>query len=320
LKKSSNNEVFDHIRIDFLKEIDGEDFRARNAEHFKGVPTKLDTSVEKLRQKFKWLKMEWANHTQRAKNGSGLEPDKEPHWYQILDPVFSETHKPLNLVSKAADTSFVGDVSSEEDDDDLDNPSNSINSSSLDREIMAEDEDEKQDSSPESPATGSEIPPPPKKKSKFVAPAHKKAEKIKSTAHGLSAIARGIQASIIAQDKRFERQLKENSEKEKRLLEFRAVEAEKDRKHEERMAQLLLSMRSTQQAATAYPTWGGMGPSSSFVSPSQHQRSWGGQHGTYGSPPSSTHAHQPVHGSYTPPLSNPYEPVTSEPDEFLTVT
>ena len=41
----------------------------------------------------------------------------------------------------------------------------------------------------------------------------------------MSAIARGVNASITAQDKRFERQLKESAERERRLLEFRASEA-----------------------------------------------------------------------------------------------
>ena len=52
-----------------------------------------------------WLKTEWGKHTRRAKNGSGLEPEEEPRWFQILNPVFAETHQPLNLVSSAAETS-----------------------------------------------------------------------------------------------------------------------------------------------------------------------------------------------------------------------
>ena len=47
--------------------------------------------------------------------------------------------------------------------------------------------------------------PPLRKKSKIAKPPNKKSEKLKSTTHGLSAIARGINASIAAQDKRFER-------------------------------------------------------------------------------------------------------------------
>ena len=42
--------------------------------------------------------------------------------------------------------------------------------------------------------------PPLQKKSKIVKPPHKKLEKVKSTTHGLSAIARGINSSITAQE------------------------------------------------------------------------------------------------------------------------
>ena len=49
---------------------------------------------------------------------------------------------------------------------------------------------------------------------KIVKPPRKKSEKIQSMTHGLSAIARGINASTAAQDKRSEHQLKENVEKE----------------------------------------------------------------------------------------------------------
>ena len=73
-----------------------------------------------------------------------------------------------------------------------------------------------------------EVDEPKPKKLKTVQPPHKKSEKIKSTKHGLSAIARGINTSIAAQDRRFERQLQENAERERRVLEFRAEEAEKE--------------------------------------------------------------------------------------------
>ena len=105
--------------------METEDFQSRNNDYFKSTPTKLDISIEKLRQNYKWFKTEWANKTNRAKNGSGLDPEKELHWYQILNPVFAETHKPLNLVSIAAETSFVkenfsGSFLQEHDNDDDD--------------------------------------------------------------------------------------------------------------------------------------------------------------------------------------------------------
>lgn len=82
LKKLANNEVFEHIQKLFQAELDKDDFKEKNSELLKNLkePTKLNTSIEKLRQKYKWLKTEWTNKTNRAKNGSGLEPDQEPRW------------------------------------------------------------------------------------------------------------------------------------------------------------------------------------------------------------------------------------------------
>ena len=56
-------------------------------------------------------------------DGSRLDSQKEPHSYQVLNPFFAETHKPLNLVSSAAETLFVNekyfsDSSLEEHDND----------------------------------------------------------------------------------------------------------------------------------------------------------------------------------------------------------
>ena len=181
----------------------------------------MDISIEKLRQNYKWFKTEWANKTNRAKNGSGLDPEKELHWYQILYPVFAETHKPLNLVSSAT----------ENDDDDESKPASFSRSDGSDLNDLDAEDKQADDDAPRGihQNVRQADKPPLRKKSKIAKPPHKKSEKIKSTTHGLSAIARGTNASIAAQDNRFERHLKENAERERRLLEFRASEAEKDR-------------------------------------------------------------------------------------------
>ena len=223
LKKSANNEVFEHIQRLFNAELDSEEFLERN-----GNLSKLDTSVNKLRIKYKWLKQEWAAKTRRAKNGYGLEPDQEPQWYKVLNPVFAETHRPLNLVSSAMDTSF-------------------LNNPALSDDSMNEDDLENSDTE-NSTDTGNE---PARKKTKIVVAPHKKHQQIRSNKQGLSAIARGLNAAIVAQDKRFDRQFKANDEREKRLLEFRVKEAEKEREHEYRMAQLFATMKT--QSALPYP-------------------------------------------------------------------
>ena len=97
--------------------------------------------------------------------------------------------------------------------------------------------------------------------------------------HSLSAIARGINVSIAAQDKRFERQLKEDAERKRKLLDFQASEAEKDHQHDARMAVLLMSLKSShlppqyRQSSSMQPfsTWGGLHVSQlNSVMPSHH--------------------------------------------------
>ena len=104
--------------------METEDFQSRNNDYFKSTPRKLDIQIDKLPQKYKWFKTERTNKTNHAKNSSALDPEKKPHWYQILNPVFAETHKPM---SSAAETSFVNenfsDSSLEEHDNDDDDES-----------------------------------------------------------------------------------------------------------------------------------------------------------------------------------------------------
>ena len=86
LKKSSNNDVFEHIQKELAAEMETKDFQSRNNDYFKSTLTKIGYIDQKLRQKYKWFKMEWTNNTNRAKNGSdpnGLDLEKEPDRYQI---------------------------------------------------------------------------------------------------------------------------------------------------------------------------------------------------------------------------------------------
>ena len=208
-------------------------------------------------------------------NGSGLDSEKEPHLYQVLNPFFAETHKPLNLVSSAADTLFVNekyfsDSSLEEhdNDDDESKPASFSRSDGTDLNDLDAEDKQADDDAPRGihQNVRQADKPPLRKKSKIVKPPHKKSEKIKSTTHGLSAIARGINASIAAQDKRFERQLKENTERERRLPEFPASKVEKDRHHEGRIAQLLISLKSSHlgpqyeqsKSMQAFSAWRGL--------------------------------------------------------------
>ena len=52
LKKSFNNEVFEHIPKELAAEMETEHFQSRNNDYFESTPTKLDISIEKLRKKY----------------------------------------------------------------------------------------------------------------------------------------------------------------------------------------------------------------------------------------------------------------------------
>ena len=66
----------------------------------------LDTSINKLRRKYTSLKAEWRRILDKAKRGCGLAPAKEPKWYKILNPVFTETIEDLEITGNSTDVSF----------------------------------------------------------------------------------------------------------------------------------------------------------------------------------------------------------------------
>ena len=73
----------------------------------------LDTSVERLINKCKFLKHEWSKIIVRIKNGTGLSPEKEPVRFKHLDPIFIETNGEMKLSSSAAETAFLNEQDKE---------------------------------------------------------------------------------------------------------------------------------------------------------------------------------------------------------------
>ena len=96
LKKAANDEAFTLIQKIFdQKRRENHFIEVNKVESFtnaKGVVseyTPLDTSLGKLCRKYTTLKAEWRKISARCKHGSGLAPEKEPSWYEILNPIFS---------------------------------------------------------------------------------------------------------------------------------------------------------------------------------------------------------------------------------------
>ena len=69
---------------------------------FKWCP-KIDTSVARLRVKYKWLKDQWRKYHDRTRHGIGKTSHKEPDWLIIWNPIFSDTHATLELATKGSD-------------------------------------------------------------------------------------------------------------------------------------------------------------------------------------------------------------------------
>ena len=104
LKRSANIHIFEQIKEELEKHLHVQ--MAEDAEE--SVPKKrlnksIDTSVPKLRVKYKWLKDQRRKLTDIIKVGSGKLPIDELEWFKILDPVFSETHTKLKIATKGTD-------------------------------------------------------------------------------------------------------------------------------------------------------------------------------------------------------------------------
>ena len=110
LKKSANFHIFQNIKKELNARLQTENIPCSK----KGKEKAIETSVVKLRTKYKWLKEQWRKFTDRAKSGSGKSAIDEPEWFTIIDPIFSETHTELKVATKAADI-FNSDDSSEDD-------------------------------------------------------------------------------------------------------------------------------------------------------------------------------------------------------------
>ena len=106
LKKSANIHIFESIKLKL-------DARLQSISTKKGKEKAIDTSVAKLRAKYKWLIVEWRKFTDRAKSGSGKPAINKPEWFNIIDPIFSETHTQLKVATKADDILSDGDECSE---------------------------------------------------------------------------------------------------------------------------------------------------------------------------------------------------------------
>ncbi|XP_028406170.1 uncharacterized protein LOC114528693 [Dendronephthya gigantea] len=113
LKKSANIHVFESIKKEFDEKLRTQTLATtETTQNETEQPSKsrkkekrktIDTSIPKLRAKYKWMKDKWKQYTDRAKSGSGKASFDEPEWFHIIDPILSETNAKLKLATKADD-------------------------------------------------------------------------------------------------------------------------------------------------------------------------------------------------------------------------
>lgn len=104
VQKSSNKEAFCHIKEIFDRAIKEADFKGNiMVKYFpkeNGVSNfePLDTSADKLRKKYNNLKAEWRKRTEQAKRMGGIYLDREPRWFVLLNAVFTAASEITNVV------------------------------------------------------------------------------------------------------------------------------------------------------------------------------------------------------------------------------
>ena len=98
----------------------------------------LDTSEDKLREKYANLKASWNKISDRSKNGRRLTPIRETNQFHILKEILAENNAELSLVSSAKDTSYLNSDSDEEFDQQEEENIDELNSEQLtDTELQA---------------------------------------------------------------------------------------------------------------------------------------------------------------------------------------
>jgi len=142
-----------------------------------------------------------------------------------MNEVFSETNEELFLSSESADMSFTLDNDYESDKNEL-NESTDTDGDDISLEGEAV------------PAVQSET----KTKKKIIAAPHKKRKVVRSQNQGLSQLAKGVEDMNSSQMKRTQMMIEADVKRDELFLKHKAEEAEKNREHELRLAQVYSAM------------------------------------------------------------------------------
>ena len=215
LKKKANLEVFEKVVPLLRAELQKEDFREINEmNNFtrKGAVIEypeLICEAACLQVKYKDLKYRWRNITTSARRGSGEEGATDATWYQLLNPIFSETNGDLSeIVNGAEDLEVYEQIGGEREE----------------REVMAD-----------------ELPADKKQKLTLtVAKPTNPPPRVRTQSQGLALLGKSLTEFGSQQSKIISTATEKANERHEEYLKFMAEQRELDRKHELQMFKMLL--------------------------------------------------------------------------------
>ena len=271
LKKTANESIFTKILEEF------EDVLANE-----GADDNYQFNVSQLRAKYKWLRKEWRKINTKIRTGSGLgaKDTKVPSWYELLDPLFSESvDNMLSISSKASDLlasdQDSGDANSTDEEresvaSDHSN-SQSVDSLGLRKRSLTpvprvDDGDIEQGGSEDKGDDDDNKCAPPKKKVRkdtVVKVASKNKKQPKTQTAAMWQMVQSIEGCSTKQEKNsYERLgalLEAERKRDELFLNFQREQAEANRRHELQIAQLLMSGSGAGQSLPSLASASGFG-------------------------------------------------------------
>ena len=279
LKKSSTTKVFEEILSELMKGLNEEPIKSLVAEALSAKKNnrKLDLDVKKLQTKYNNIKQQWRKIRDKQKmSGSGIAAPKSPDWFQIVNPVLSDTNQLMdNICSGPEDTSLIYEDEDEDfhiqnktqtwDNEELVDPlyqpesenmqdSENIQETEIDQtEIIPEtqqnlscDQQSVSDSSTthdeDMSATSDGYRNTTLTQKKVVSKPHEKRTVARSQLQAISQLASGVNKLADVNAKRMKIEEKDRLA----LLNFRREEAERNRQHEKEMAEMYFQMMHVQ--------------------------------------------------------------------------
>ena len=223
----------------------------------------LDTSIERLRNKYKALKQEWSKIITRMKSGSGLSLEKEPVWFKHLDPVFCETNEEMKLTSSATETSFLNEQDGEYEEERNGEKKDILSGADeMDENNELESEIEASNELNIGNATSGD-------KRKVVVAPHRKSKQVRSNKQALSEIANGLEALAETSQKNNKMMIGEERKREERHLSCPREEVEKNKQHEFLISQIFANTSQPQFPYRFQPGHQGNSSTSSTSDPYQ---------------------------------------------------